>query len=120
MASINKSSLIARIKKASKEKLEMVKVTDYEVLRQEGGALALTFNAGVLPLSPQKIFIDKGSLQLLAKDEQGRMSVIGQIDDAPADVLSAAHSSNGLLVVELSTLGVYSAQTFHSTSFWAN
>lgn len=102
-----------RYKRSMKLRIQAAEVLDYEVLRQEGGDLALVFNAGVLPISPERIFLDQGNLQLLARSEEGRMKVIGWIKEPHPDVISAVNSSDGLLVVELSTLGVHSAQSLH-------
>lgn len=95
--------------------MQPLPVRDYEVLIQDGGDLALTFNAGVLPLTPQALQIYQGDLHLLARQDDGVLRLIGWIEAAPSAVLDEALSPEGLLVVELSTLGVHSAQTLYAS-----
>lgn len=94
--------------------MQPLPVRDYEVLTQDGGDLALTFNAGVLALTPQALQIHQGDLHLLAMQDNN-LGLIGWIEAAPAAVLAKALSPEGLLVVELSTLGVHSAQTLYAS-----
>lgn len=92
---------------------QALQVRDYEVLSQEGGDLALTFNAGVLAHTPQALQIHEGDLHLLAR-QGGDLRLIGWIAAPAPAVLEKALSADGLLVVELSTLGVHSAQTLYA------
>jgi len=95
---------------------QALQVRDYEVLSQEGGDLALTFNAGVLAHTPQALQIHEGDLHLLARQDGAgdALRLIGWIEVPASAVLAKALSAEGLLVVELSTLGVHSAQTLYA------
>jgi len=110
----NSDDPISRLREGLAAHRQAATVTDYEVLRHDGGDLALTLNAGVLPRTPTALRLHQGGLDLLAPDAAGRLELVGWIAAPAADVLASARSPEGLLVVELSTVGVYSEQSLRA------
>ena len=113
----NKENLtsINRLKNTFLNKYKYNQIFDYEVLRQKGGDLALMLNAGILSKRPDALRIVKKDelhfLTFLANNENNILEPIAWINSPPIDVLNSASSIEGLLVVEVSTLGVYSARS---------
>lgn len=101
----------------------VIQITDYEVLQQKNGDICLTLNAGVLLQTPIGIRIIGNDLHFFCRDTQviggnkeDVVKSIGYISSLKNDILDLARSKKGLLVVELSTFGVHSAQSLSAFS----
>ena len=80
-------------------------VADFEILTKPASPPAITMNAAVLTESPQDIRVQGRDIEII-----GLNGSLGWLENLPQAVLDAANSHEGLLVVELSTFGVKSAQ----------
>ena len=87
-------------------------IADFEILRREDFPPVVTMNANLLPQSPRKIRVSGTGIEILGLEDEH----LGWLEDLPPDVLAAANSDVGLLIVEMAESGPKSAQNLRNTA----